>query len=94
MPGIGDERSSPAITLYKKLLDKKFNVEVIDEYLDFSQELNKPISKNPKLKKYDSVILSTAHSRYLVPSFIKLIFDLNPSLIIDCWGKWSASKFK
>ena len=94
LPGIGDERSSPAIALYKKLIDKKFNVEIIDEYLDFSLELNKPISKNPKFKKYDSVILTTAHSRYLMPSFIKLIFNLNPNLIIDCWGKWSASKFK
>ena len=91
LPGIGDE-SSLAIALYKKLIDKKFNVEIIDEYLDFSLELNKPISKNPKFKKYDSVILTTAHSRYLVPSFIKLVFNLNPNLIIDCLGKMVSLK--
>ena len=34
LPGIGDE-SSPAIALYKSFIDKKFNVEIIDEYLDF-----------------------------------------------------------
>ena len=84
---IGDDRSSPAISLYDSLKKNGNEVDIIDEYITFISSHDLRISNKPRLSKYDTVILTTSHSKYLSRSFTNKILNLNPKLIIDCWGK-------
>lgn len=94
LPNIGDDRSTPVEDLYELMASDGFEIEVIDEYMDEWDSKSIVINKRPSLKHYDTVILATAHSKYLTPSFRKFIITLNPNLVIDCWGKYSSKYFK
>ena len=54
---IGDDRSSPAISLYDSLKKNGNEVDIIDEYITFISSHDLRISNKPRLSKYDTVIL-------------------------------------
>ncbi len=93
---VGDTRYTPVELLCRKLLRSETNLSLHDPYLNYWEELERPIETEfEKMldRDYDMVVVSTAHSVYRSnDKLLDYITSRKNLFVLDCWGVFSAEE--
>lgn len=84
---VGDVRESPAIQIIRKLIEKGYEVSVVDPHVTELGDIQL-VSLEEALQAAECVVLLVDHSEFASVDFRELIERLGTSRVIDTRGMW------